>query len=497
MPEIDEPLKHAESRPSTPPPEVLMKHERRKSSKLVILFNQLLHLEHHAEEAIRAPKTQSHFPSKSACDASKLDSSISRSSSAKTNPSTPRPPNNLKVTHKILEFLHLKDREGAELDVEISEDELDMLRETVPMIHDRHDLSFKLKYHFIGSKIIGRGASGIVRLAASNASSSDSESEEERFAVKEMRRKKKQETCDEYLKKLIREFRIAMLMHHSNVINTLDFVMIGDKWYEVMEYCSGGDLFAAIQRGKMGQEEIDCCFKQIVHGVKYLHERGVSHRDLKPENLLIDSKGQVKITDFGVSEVFCDLDWYCDGDIQALKSQIYEPEDHDQNEEFSNANGREKYVHKLKGLCGSCPYIAPEEFLEAEYDGRFVDVWSLGIIYYAMIFHSVPWEMAHPKNSNFKQFLEDGFDSFESFNRLPSKPRALLKQILEPDPLKRITIEEILQDPWFQKVRTCTENDEEEVCVLNTGAETTEGPSHKRALSYNYDLEQEDMHQHM
>ena len=88
-------------------------------------------------------------------------------------------------------------------------------------------------------------------------------------------------------------------MHHENVVHTIDFVMIGDKWYEVMEYCSGGDLFAAIQRGKMGQEEIDCCFKQMVQGVKYLHEMGVSHRDLKPENLLIDAGGHVKITDFG------------------------------------------------------------------------------------------------------------------------------------------------------------------------------------------------------
>ena len=424
-------------------------HERKKS-KIFILFNQLLH----PDELIQSEPKFKHSISKSLSNPPKVIYETDKSeafSSSKTQPNTPKP--QIKMTQKILEFLHLKDREGEEeLDVEISDNELEMLKETVPLIHDRHDLSFKLKYHFIGSKIIGKGASGIVRLAAGNME----EDSNQRFAVKELRKRKKQETCNDYLKKLIREFRIAMLMHHENVVNTIDFVMIGEKWYEVMEYCSGGDLFAAIQRGKMGQDEIDCCFKQMICGVKYLHEMGVSHRDLKPENLLIDSKGHVKITDFGVSEVFCDLEWYL-GDIPALKEK-----NKTQQQEANPSNLEAeitKPIHKLKGLCGSCPYIAPEEFTGQEYDGRLVDIWSIGIIYYAMVFHCVPWEMAHPKNPNYKQFLEEGFDNFEPFSRLPAKPCALLKRILEPDPLKRATIEEIMTDEWFTNIRTCTEQE--------------------------------------
>ena len=444
------------------------KHERKKS-KIFILINQFLH----PNEETKLNPAMKHSSSKSLSEVNrKTGLEVEAvSSPSKTQPNTPKV--NLKMTQKILEFLHLKDREdSSSLDVEISDDELEMLKETVPLIHDRHDLSFKLKYHFIGSKIIGKGASGIVRLAAGNDVNKNIL--EERYAVKELRKRKKQEGCEEYLRKLIREFRIAMLMHHENVVNTIDFVMIGDKWYEVMEYCSGGDLFAAIQRGKMCQEEIDCCFKQMVKGVKYLHEMGVSHRDLKPENLLIDSEGHVKITDFGVSEVFCDLDWYLGGDVPSLKEKST-PTDSPNEEETT------KPIHKLKGLCGSCPYIAPEEFNGQEYDGRQVDVWSLGIIYYAMVFHCVPWEMAHPKNPNYKQFLAEGFEYFEPFSRLPGKTRALLKRILEPDPAKRATIEDILNDEWYKKIQSCAENSKEET---------------RGSFSYNCDFDQDESINH-
>ena len=457
------------------PPSSEQKQHERKKSKIFILINQLLHP--NEEVSASSNVIRKHSTSKSLSE-QKREELKSPATSAKTQPNTPKL--NIKMTQKILEFLHIKDREDSSLDVEISDNELEMLKETVPLIHDRHDLSFKLKYHFIGSKIIGKGASGIVRLAAGNTASSGDSEVEERYAVKELRKRKKQEGCEEYLKKLMREFRIAMLMHHENVVNTIDFVMIGDKWYEVMEYCSGGDLFAAIQRGKMGQEEIDCCFKQMVNGVKYLHEMGVSHRDLKPENLLIDSDGHVKITDFGVSEVFCDFDWYL-GEIPSLKEKTTPPTTDDPTANSPTSDEEiSKPIHKLKGLCGSCPYIAPEEFDGQEYDGRLVDVWSLGIIYYAMIFHCVPWEMAHAKNPNYKQFLEEGFDNFEPFRRLPGKTRALLKRILEPNPSERATIQDIINDEWYKKIQTCTESKTET----------------RDSFSYNCDFDQDESINH-
>jgi len=66
-----------------------------------------------------------------------------------------------------------------------------------------------------------------------------------------------------------------------------------------MEFCPGGDLYAAIKRGRMSPSEVECCFKQILTGVTYLHSQGVAHRDIKPENLFFDLKGHLKVIDLG------------------------------------------------------------------------------------------------------------------------------------------------------------------------------------------------------
>ena len=166
----------------------------------------------------------------------------------------------------------------------------------------------------------------------------------------EFRKRRKNETEKEYVKKLTSEFCISSTLHqcvfvspikpdtngltshHShNIVETVDLVQDEQShWCEVMEYCPGGDLYAAIKKGSMTAPAINSYFKQILSGVSYLHSMGVAHRDIKPENLLLDAKGHVKITDFGVSDVFR-MCW-------------------------------EKTTHLSKGLCGSEPYIAPEQF---------------------------------------------------------------------------------------------------------------------------------------
>lgn len=89
-------------------------------------------------------------------------------------------------------------------------------------------------------------------------------------------------------------------MHHTNVVETVDLVQDEQHhWCEVMEYCPGGDLYAAIKKGNMSVGEVECCFKQILKGVEYLHSMGVAHRDIKPENLLLDGRGHVKVRSSG------------------------------------------------------------------------------------------------------------------------------------------------------------------------------------------------------
>lgn len=223
--------------------------------------------------------------------------------------------------------------------------------------------------------------------------------------------------------KLTTEFEIASKLDHPNVVKTLDIVHDGNRWYEVMEYCSGGDLFAAIKHDLLDIDEIDYVFSEIVQGVHYLHSLGVAHRDLKPENLLVDQDGRIKITDFGVSD------------------KIWE--------------GDCREVRKSHGICGSSPYIAPEEFTCEDYDGRAVDVWAIAIIYYTMVFHTIPWDNASMQDPNYRQYIEGGQKNFEPFKRLSFGARTLLKRMLEPVPSKRITIDEILEDQWFKEIEPC------------------------------------------
>ncbi|KAI8360329.1 kinase-like domain-containing protein [Mortierella sp. GBAus27b] len=291
------------------------------------------------------------------------------------------------------------------------------------------DCSLLQKYGICEKGNIGQGATAIVRLAHKL---SDDEGSEKLFAIKEFRKRRKDETEKEYVKKLTSEFCISSSLRHENIVQTVDLVQDEQhNWCEVMEYCSGGDLYNNIKQGHMSRIEIDCCFKQLIHGVAYLHSMGVAHRDIKPENLLLDGQARLKITDFGVSDVFR-MCW-------------------------------EKTAHLSKGLCGSEPYIAPEEFKTKEYDARRVDIWACGIVYYCMVYQGVPFRAATSQDLNYQHFLDmRGVDNYEPFERLPYGPRKLIKKILDPNPETRITIEGILEDEWFKKIETCVHGENQD-----------------------------------
>lgn len=213
-----------------------------------------------------------------------------------------------------------------------------------------------------------------------------------------------------------------------------------------MEYCPGGDLYAAIKKGNLSSDCINSYFKQILAGVSYLHSMGVAHRDIKPENLLLDAKGHVKITDFGVSDVFR-MCW-------------------------------EKTTHLSKGLCGSEPYIAPEQFEQkgsplslfrlsapdtdvvrfrmiAEYDARLVDVWACAVVFYCMHFQELPWRVAKPSDPSYGPYMQlyNGTASPPPLSNLvPRECRAIIRRMLDPNPKTRATTESILADPWFSAI---------------------------------------------
>ncbi|KAI9792642.1 MAG: serine/threonine protein kinase [Piccolia ochrophora] len=163
---------------------------------------------------------------------------------------------------------------------------------TVPFAED-HGL--QSKYGRFG-KVLGSGAGGSVRLMKR---SSDGVT----FAVKEFRAKHSYESEREYSKKVTAEFCIGSTLHHGNIIETLDIIHERGKWYEIMEFAPF-DLFAVVMTGKMSREEVTCTFLQIVAGVSYLHSMGLAHRDLKLDNVVVNERGIMKLIDFGSAAVF-------------------------------------------------------------------------------------------------------------------------------------------------------------------------------------------------
>lgn len=296
-------------------------------------------------------------------------------------------------------------------------------------------------------EIVGRGAFGIVRISHKRKEGEN----EQLYAVKEFRRRP-EENEKRYSKRLTAEFCISSSLRHPNVIHTLDLLQDAKGDYcEVMEFCAGGDLYTLVlAAGKLEVAEADCYFKQLMRGVEYMHEMGVAHRDLKPENLLLTTHGALKITDFGNGECFR-MAWETD-------------------------------PHMVSGLCGSAPYIAPEEYIDKEFDARAVDVWATGVIYMAMRTGRHLWRVAKKDEDEFyERYLEgrkdeEGYGPIETLHRvsLPcssyrshqvlmhpqARCRNVIYSILDPNPGRRITASQVLRSEWGREIKICTAGEE-------------------------------------
>ncbi|KAK6382525.1 hypothetical protein LTR65_010496 [Meristemomyces frigidus] len=275
-------------------------------------------------------------------------------------------------------------------------------------------------------EVVGRGAFGIVRIAH-KAGSADGKNEQ-LYAVKEFRRRP-QEDVKKYSKRLNSEFCISSSLRHPNVIHTLDLLEDAKGDYcEVMEYCAGGDLYSLVlAAGKLDVIEADCYFLQLMRGVEYIHEMGVAHRDLKPENLLLTTHGALKITDFGNGECFR-MAW-------------------------------ETEPHLTMGLCGSAPYIAPEEYTDREFDPRAVDVWACGVIYMAMRTGRHLWRVAkHDEDEFYENYIsgrksEEGYAPIETLHR--ARCRNVIYSILDPNASRRISAHQVLNSEWGKGIKVC------------------------------------------
>ena len=258
----------------------------------------------------------------------------------------------------------------------------------------------KMNFYKYG-RLLGKGAFGKVNLALHVLTG-------RLVAIKSINKTKLMN--ERQKRKILIETSIMKTLSKSNNIVKIYETYETKKHYcIVMEYICAGDLLSYIKkRGKLTEQVAKFIFKQIVLTLQYIHDHNIVHRDIKLDNILIDLDNNIKICDFGVSKM-----------IKNNESMIEQ--------------------------CGTPAYIAPEILLNRGYDGFGVDIWSAGVVLYAMLSGTVPF-----KGNNIKD-LHDLIikGEYAPIKEISKEATHLIKSIFEVDPKKRITTKDILVHPWL------------------------------------------------
>ncbi|KAH3679567.1 hypothetical protein WICMUC_000900 [Wickerhamomyces mucosus] len=220
--------------------------------------------------------------------------------------------------------------------------------------------------------------------------------------------------------KVHREINALKRLSHPNII-TLEEVLQNDKYIGiVLDYASGGELFDYILSQRYLKDSFACrLFAQLISGVHYMHSKGIVHRDLKLENLLLDKHKNIIITDFGFVN------------------------------SFTSSN------ELMKTSCGSPCYAAPELVISNDpYEARKVDVWSCGVILYAMLAGYLPFDddPQNPDGDNIArlyQYITTTPLTFPEY--IEPMPRDLLRKVLVANPRKRVTLKEVRSHQWLSQ----------------------------------------------
>ncbi|OVA14770.1 Protein kinase domain [Macleaya cordata] len=252
-----------------------------------------------------------------------------------------------------------------------------------------------------------------------------------------------------------REISTMKLIKHPNVVKLYEVMASKTKIYIVLEFVNGGELFDKIvNHGRLKEDDARKYFQQLINAVDYCHSRGVYHRDLKPENLLLDSYGLLKVSDFGLS---------------AFSPQVRED-------------------GLLHTACGTPNYVAPEVLNDKGYDGTTADIWSCGVILFVLMAGYLPFD-----ESNLPALYRKIYNADFTFpSWFSSSAKKLIQRILDPNPLTRITIPQILENEWFKKgYKSPDFEHEEEVsledvdAVFNDAAEYLVTEKKERPVSMN------------
>lgn len=261
----------------------------------------------------------------------------------------------------------------------------------------------KHKGPYILGATIGEGAFAKVKVATHIHT-------KEKVAIKILDKDKIQD--EEDINRIKKEINILKKLRHKNIIQIYEVMESSRNLYIVMEYCEEKELFDYIV-SKKRLDELEACriFQEIIDGVEYLHSQCIVHRDLKPENLLLDYKKDIKISDFGLSTSY-------------EKGSL------------------------LSTPCGTPSYAPPEMLRGEEYHGLFSDIWSCGIILYAMLCGYLPF--AESKEEIICQKIMDR--DYEMPEYLSELAVDLLNNMLNIDIDERYNLEQIKAHPWFNLI---------------------------------------------
>nr|XP_056706691.1 serine/threonine-protein kinase BRSK2 isoform X6 [Euleptes europaea] len=248
-------------------------------------------------------------------------------------------------------------------------------------------------------KTLGKGQTGLVKLGVHCVTC-------QKVAIKIVNREKLSESV---LMKVEREIAILKLIEHPHVLKLHDVYENKKYLYLVLEHVSGGELFDyLVKKGRLTPKEARKFFRQIISALDFCHSHSICHRDLKPENLLLDEKNNIRIADFGMAS------------LQVGDSL-------------------------LETSCGSPHYACPEVIRGEKYDGRKADVWSCGVILFALLVGALPFD-----DDNLRQLLEKVKRGvFHMPHFIPPDCQNLLRGMIEVDSSKRLTLEHIQKHIWY------------------------------------------------
>jgi BR serine/threonine kinase len=254
---------------------------------------------------------------------------------------------------------------------------------------------------YIPVRTLGEGTTGKVKLAFHKDTN-------ENVAIKIILKSSFEKKPD-LEAKVQREIALMRLTNHPNIMKLKDYFESPRHLYIILEYAQQGELFDyLISKRVLPVEQAIEFFRQIIFAIEYLHEHGICHRDLKPENILLDSNTRIKIADFGFAR------W--------VKSNIADT------------------------ACGSPHYAAPEVISGRSYDGRKADIWSCGVVFFALLAGYLPFDDASIRTLLHK--VKRGVFQMPAF---PAEIKDIIQRMLTVDPEKRITIAEIKQHPCFRQ----------------------------------------------